>query len=141
MVWGTQMTFGRVSEAAIKAQMVKSVRLAGGYARRIEDQFLVGMPDTILIPWGCPVFFAEVKKVRGLQLAPSPRQYIEMDRINKAGANHAIAILVGWKDETFYFHEAAQIAKLTDCFSVTSRVMDFNEQLIQFYHGRLASEK
>jgi hypothetical protein len=118
--------------------MVKSVRQAGGYARRIEDQFLVGMPDTILIPFGLPVFFAEVKIVRGQQLAPTPRQFVEMDRINKAGGIHAIAILVGWKDNIYYFHENTQVAKLVDCFSVTTSSMNFNDQLIQFYRGRLS---
>jgi len=129
--------FGRVNEASVKGMMVKSVRNAGGYARRIEDQFLVGMPDTILIPLNCPVFFAEVKIVKGQQLAPSPRQYIEMDRINRP-SEHAIAILIGWKDKTFYFSETVQVIKLTDCFSVTSSDMDFNIQLLQFYHGRLS---
>jgi len=136
------MTFGRISEASIKGVMVKSVQNAGGYARRIEDQFLVGMPDTILIPKGCPVFFAEVKKVRGQQLAPSPRQYIEMMRINNAWMGPkprcAIAIIIGWKDGNYYFHETAEKVFLADCFSVTTSTMDFNDQLIQFYKGRLS---
>jgi len=136
------MNLGRISEASVKAAMVKSVRKAGGYARRVEDQYLVGMPDTILIPVGLPTFFAEVKIVRGNQLAPSPRQYIEMMRIDNTWASmkprHAIAILIGWKDGYYYFHETAQLAKLTNCFSVTNGQMDFNEQLIQFYHGRLS---
>jgi len=136
------MVFGRISEASIKGMMVKSVRMAGGYARRIEDQFLVGMPDTILIPRGCPVFFAEVKIVKGQQLAPSPRQYIEMRRIEDTWTSlksrHAIPILIGWKDKTYYFHEVTESAKLVDCFSVTTSDMEFHDQLVQFYKGRLS---
>ena len=129
--------FGRASEASIKAEMVKSVRANGGYARRIEDQFLVGMPDTILIPRGYPVFFAEVKIVKGQQLAPSPRQYVEMVRLKAAGGICAIPILIGWKDGDYFFHENAEKAPLTNCFSVTHRDMEFHDQLVQFYNGRL----
>jgi hypothetical protein len=133
--------FGRVSETGIKNLMVRSVRNAGGYARRIEDQFLVGMPDTIMIPKGCPVFFAEVKIVKGQQLAPSPRQHVEMTRIKAAGGDHGIPILIGWKDDIYYFHETAEKAPLTSCFSVTNGHMDFHDQLVQFYKGRLRYEK
>ena len=129
--------FGRISEATVKSMMVKSVRDAGGYARRIEDQFLVGMPDTILIPQGCPVFFAEVKIVKRQQLAPSPRQYVEMMRLKSAGGVHAIPILIGWKETIYYFHEVTEKASLTSCFSVTSGSMTFHDQLVQFYNGRL----
>jgi hypothetical protein len=125
------------TESSVKGMMVKSVRKAGGYARRIEDQFLVGMPDTILIPKGCPVFFAEVKIVKAQQLAPSMRQYVEMVRIKGASENHAIPILIGWKDGNYYFHEIAEKTVLTSCFSVTHNDMDFNDQLVQFYKGRL----
>ena len=133
--------FGRASEASIKAEMVKSVRANGGYARRIEDQFLVGMPDTILIPRGCPVFFAEVKIVAGQQLAPSPRQYVEMCRIRAVGGMHGIPIMIGWKDHIYYFHETTEKAPLTSCFSVTNGHMSFHDQLVQFYKGRLRYEK
>lgn len=129
-----------ISESQIKGIMIKSVRLAGGYARRLEDQFAVGVPDTILIPKGYPVFFAEVKLVRGQQFGPTPRQYVELCRINEAWGSkqprHAIPILVGWKG-AYYFHELAENIQLVDCFSVTSSTMDFNDQLIQFYNGRI----
>jgi hypothetical protein len=130
-----------MNEAHVKAMMVKSVKAAGGYARRVEDQYLVGFPDTILIPKGYPVFFAEVKIVKGQQLAPSPRQYVELCRIADATKwdkpYFGIPVIIGYKDGVFYFHEPVESAPLRDCFSVTSGIMNFNDQLIQYYHGRL----
>lgn len=134
-------TFGRINESHIKHMIVQSMRQAGGYARRIEDQFLVGTPDMILIPRGYPVFFAEVKIVKAQQLAPTPRQYIELTRIKDTWVpmrpKHVFPILIGWKDGVYYFHESVESAKLVDCFSVTRREMNFYDQLIQFCNGRL----
>jgi hypothetical protein len=128
-------------ESEIKGIMIRSVKMAGGYARRIEDQFAVGMPDTILIPKGYPVFFAEVKIVTGQQFGPSPRQYIELCRIGETWGSkqirYAIPILIGYRSGVFYFHEVREMVRLDECFSVTSRPMDFNDQLIQFYNGRI----
>jgi len=130
-----------LSESEVKGIMVKSIRAAGGYAKRIEDQFSVGFPDTILIPRGYPVFFAEVKIVKGQQFGPTPRQYVELCRIADAmiwdKPFHAIPILIGFKMGTYYFHELAEVVQLRDCFSVTDGFMNFNDQLVQFYRGRI----
>jgi hypothetical protein len=117
--------------------MVASIRKAGGYARRIEDKYGVGILDTILVPKGYPVFFAEVKKIKGNVFRPTDRQFIEMKRINEIGGMHMFGILIGFKDDVVYFHEATNYAEIKDCFSVTTSDMTFHDQLIQFYHGRL----
>lgn len=124
-------------ESKVKTAMVKSVRSAGGYARRIEDQFGVGILDTILVPRSLPVFFAEVKVVRDNVFGPTDRQWVEMTRVSAALSLHAIPIIIGWKNGVYYFHEAAPSVDIRQCFSVTNAEMNFNDQLVQFYHGRI----
>ena len=127
-----------MNESTVKTAIVASIRASGGYARRIEDRHAVGILDTILVPKGYPVFFAEVKMIKGLTFRPTDRQYIEMRRINEvSGGIHMFAILIGYKDGVYYFHEATNHAEVSDCFSVTTSEMDFPRQLIQFYHSRL----
>ena len=50
-----------MKEADIKRAMVQSMKDAGSYGRRIEDQYAVGTYDLILIPFGLPVFMVEVR--------------------------------------------------------------------------------
>jgi hypothetical protein len=117
--------------------MVKDVRAYGGYARRLEDKFGVGLPDMILVPKGYPVFIAEVKLIRGTIFRPTSRQYIELRRINDAGGEHVYGIMIGVMNGIFYFHENSGECIVRECFSVTSGIMSFHDQLIQFYNGRL----
>lgn len=126
------------NESTFKTQMVASIRKHGGYARRIEDRYAVGILDTVLVPKGYPVFFAEIKRVRGNIIRPTDRQFVEMRRINEAGeGKHMFGILIGCTDDAYYFHEATNYAEVKSCFSVTSFDMSFHDQLIQFYNGRL----
>lgn len=130
-----------LNESHYKADMVKNVRTNGGYARRFEDKYAVGLPDTMFIPKGYPVFIAEVKLIRSTIFRPTSRQYIELRRINDAdnGAGHVYGIMIGvLLNGTFYFHENSGECAVMDCFSVTSGApMSFHDQLIQFYNGRL----
>lgn len=126
---------GPVKEGELKTKMVKNVRSYGGYARRFEDRYAVGLPDTIFIPISIPVIFAEVKIVDGFKFAPSARQYVELERINEHNPR-AYGILIGWKD-AYYFSENKSHTDIRDCFSVTTRNMSFHDQLVQFYYGRL----
>lgn len=124
-------------EANIKRAMVKSVKDAGGYARRIEDQYGVGIFDLILIPFGLPVFMTEVKIVRSQNFGPSLRQHVELQRIQYVGqtSGHVIPLMIGYKEGTFYFSKLKPAIKLEECFSVTTSQMPFNAQLVQFYHS------
>jgi len=125
-----------VNEASVKRKMIASIKQHGGYARRIEDQFAVGVMDTILIPKGLPVFLAEVKLIRGSTFGPTPRQYIELMRVKDAADKygHVIPVMIGYKDGNYYFHEAAEVIRQTDCFSITTTDVDFHDQLVKYYH-------
>lgn len=129
-------------EAQIKAVVVKEIQRGGGYARRIEDQYGVGILDLVLVPKGMPVFMVEAKIARGAKFAPSPRQYVELARIESAASPHLFGMLMGWKDGTFYFHEAAKEAILEQCYSfVPQGHGDFERHLIKFYEERLKRVK
>lgn len=127
-----------MDESDYKTKMVKEIRKAGGYARRFEDRYAVGIIDTLLVPRGYPAFWAEAKIVRYGKFRPTDRQFIELKRINEAGSGHMFGIVIGIMGGTYYFSENANDdIPITSCFSVTSRDMPFPEQLIQFYCGRL----
>lgn len=99
-------------EAAYKKAMVDAVKAEGGYGRRIEDQYGVGILDTILIlPTTGPIF-AEVKRFTGMRFNPSDRQFVEMERINSGGG---LSVLIGVKDDRNYFHVAAKVALVENC--------------------------
>lgn len=126
------------SESDVKREMVDAIKKYGGYARRIEDQYAVGVFDILLIPVGMPCFMAEVKVIRGQSFGPTDRQWIELDRVKKAdnGAGHSISIMIGWKEGVYYFHPPAKSIDCRDCFSITDgTARDFNQQLKQFYYA------
>ncbi len=57
-----------MNESDLKRYLIRSIRLQGGVGHRIEDKFKVGWPDMIMIPDSEPVFFVEVKLVKGARL-------------------------------------------------------------------------
>lgn len=85
------------SESDVKTDMVKQVKELGGYARRIEDQYAVGMFDMIIVMPYMPVLFVEVKLIRDNKFGPTPRQYVEGKRIINAGPTSALPLLVGFE--------------------------------------------
>lgn len=99
-------------ESFYKGRMVIEVKREGGYATRIEDQYRLGFPDTILVLPSIGTNFVEVKRFTGLQFAPSPRQHIELDRINSGGGQ---AFLIGVKDGIHHFHVSAKICRVENC--------------------------
>lgn len=125
------------TEAKIKRDMVKSMHEGGGYGRRIEDQYAVGTYDTILIPKGLPVFLAEVKIVRGDIFGPTPRQMVELQRVNDVAmeAGHVYPTMIGWKDGIYYFSPPKMKILRQDCFSVTTSTVEFYKQLTLYYYS------
>ena len=126
-----------MTESDVKRQIAKVMQENNGYARRIEDQYAVGTFDMILIPKGYPVFMAEVKLIRLNIFGPSPRQSIELQRIQDAAADsgHVIPVMIGWQDGNYYFHKPQIRISKHDCFSVTTSTMNFHDQLVQYYHS------
>jgi len=127
-----------MNEADVKREMIQSVKDAGGYGRRIEDQYAVGVYDTILIPPGLPVFMAEVKIVRSDTFGPTPRQMVELQRVQFAAkvAGHVIPLMIGYKNGVYYFHKPKPVIHCRDCFSVTTSDVPFYKQLVLYYYSQ-----
>ncbi len=82
-------------EAGIKRLMVKRIKEEGGYGRRLEDSFAVGLPDLILIPKHGFVFLTEVKIIKGeAKFGCTPRQAEELRRVAET-ESYAIPVLIG----------------------------------------------
>lgn len=89
-----------INEAKVKRDAIEAIKLEGGWGRRIEDQYAVGVLDTILIPKGGPVFFAEFKIMRAKKWGMTPRQLHEAQQIGKAESASAIPCLIGFGPAT-----------------------------------------
>lgn len=100
------------NESRYKSELVKQGRAFGDYARRIEDQFAVGVPDILYGIEGGPTLLIEAKIIKGSTFGPSPRQYEELRRWAESGH--------GWEVKTRL-----------------SLVLGFDEgyMYIQYYHG------
>lgn len=72
-------------ESWYKNKMVSDVQAAGGYARRLEDQYGVGILDMVFKIPGMPMVLAEAKRFSYQQFELSPRQWEEARRIVVAG--------------------------------------------------------
>jgi hypothetical protein len=89
-----------VNEADRKAQLVAAVKaLAGGWARRVEDKWAVGVLDLIIKLPRLPIVFAEGKIIGGNAFGPTERQWVEGERIRAAGLH---VLLLGWKGSVIY---------------------------------------
>lgn len=86
-------------ESDYKAAMRDSIMEAGGYATRIEDQYRVGFPDLLLSLPNTGLVIAEAKRFDANIFRPSPRQYIEMCRIEDGGGR---TVLIGVKNGKHY---------------------------------------
>ena len=85
-----------MKEADYKRKLVAEVNaLRGGYARRYEDRFAVGMLDLLIKLPDLPPVWAEAKLINGNVFCPSQRQFVEGNRMLAAGLN---VILIGWKN-------------------------------------------
>jgi hypothetical protein len=108
------------TENELKTALIKDLRNAGWYARRLEDQFAVGLMDMLVcIPYG-PTVAIEAKRIAHQTFAPTPRQYIELERF----AAHSItdmypprrfSWLLGFQNGLMYLHPLAKSAKIEDC--------------------------
>lgn len=114
-------------ESNHKTKLVKALKERGWYARRIEDQYAVGIPDILVgIPFG-PTLMVEAKMVAHQSFGPTPRQMIELDRWTKRGRDAVggeditfrLSWVLGFKNGLMYLHTAQEQVKLEDCMAQT----------------------
>lgn len=102
-----------MNESECKRRIVEAIRGEGGYARRIEDQYSVGMPDLVLIPRNCPVVWAEVKMVMHNIFGPTPRQLIELQKLQRSP--YSVPMVIGWKRGIHYISPPKEVIRLEEC--------------------------
>lgn len=126
-------------ESKVKTDIVAQVKKAGGYARRIEDQFAVGILDTLIVLNGpdYPVFLAEVKILKNNIFGPSDRQYVEMLHVIRAQNGAAVAVLVGYDvpTKTFYITFPVKMVDIRDKSDKVKVGTNFIDTLKEFYNG------
>jgi hypothetical protein len=104
-----------MDEAGRKRKLVAEINaLRGGYARRIEDRFAVGVLDLIIKLPEFPWLWAEGKLIDGFKFAPTERQWVEGERILKTGT---LALLIGWKGSIMCVSSWTKQADSRQCFS------------------------
>lgn len=118
-------------ESDIKRLLVKEMRMEGGYARRIEDKFAVGMPDLVMIPPDCPVIWLEMKVLTGTILRVTARQLEELWRLRRPP--HSISFMGGWKDGGMYISPPKEGITLSRCFHRKEQegICDFLKQAVR----------
>jgi len=124
-----------ITEAEVKRKIVREVRKEGGYARRMEDKYTVGMPDVLILMPDSPVFIAEVKVFDHLSFAPTPRQLEEMTRMSISYA--LCPIMIGYKLNKYYFCYPKETVSVIDCV-FTQNNETFVETLNRWWNGQVA---
>ena len=123
------------NEIDVKSAMMAIIKKEGGYGRRFEDQYAVGLPDTIMIPVGGPVFFAEVKIIRNGKFSPSPRQHVELTRISKTLCSYAVPLVIGCDlYSKRLFLSKSTLSNCVDSATVISCGSWGISELLQLYH-------
>ena len=102
-----------MNEAKVKQDLCRDIRREGGYARRIEDRFAVGMPDVVVILPDHPVMWIEAKIIRYDMFGPTARQLVELKRLYRPP--HCYSYLMGWKNDIHYITWPVDQIKHGDC--------------------------
>ena len=116
-----------MNESDYKRRLVAEVKALGGYARRIEDRFAVGVLDLILKVPNRHLIFAEGKVIEGYKFAPTARQYEEGKKIIRAGVG---AVLIGWQNRVMYLSYWAEKADKRFCKTYPN--CNYAEALVKF---------
>lgn len=121
-------------ETELKTELVRQCRKLGWYARRIEDQYAVGILDIIIVPPNHFTLFVEAKITDGLKFAPTPRQYVEGLEIIKA-SGCAFPVIIGWRQEIMYIGDWAHEAFITKAYRQPDG-MNYAETIKEWISGR-----
>jgi hypothetical protein len=102
------------NEADRKLNLVKGVKALGGFARRLEDKYALGLLDLVIKLPGHNVVMAEGKLIEGHAFAPTPRQYIEgLDWLRVS----VDVLLIGWHGKNMYIAPWVKKADKRDCWT------------------------
>lgn len=108
-----------MNEADFKRKMVESVRKRGGWARRFEDNFAVGLFDCIFVPYRSQfVYFVELKIATPNKptIEPRPRQMVEARTLKAASCPNAVVCMASINQNmviTVYDHDGTNFLSET----------------------------
>lgn len=106
-----------MDESEHKTKLIKQCRNLGAYARRFEDQYGVGILDTLVAFPDMPVIFAEGKTIESISFGPTERQWVEGQRVLAVRGGHTIPLLIGWTPRgIMYVGEWTRRLPLKACF-------------------------
>ncbi len=104
-----------MKESAAKALIVRQIKKEGGFARRFEDQFAVGIPDMeVVLPNG-PIFKIEAKILRGHKFGATARQLEELRRYARVSTSVVPCIMGIDPCWDFYVGVPAADRNIVDC--------------------------
>lgn len=105
-------------ESRVKTALVKKLKERGHYARRIEDQYGVGILDIVTaFKNDDKTWFIEVKIINGNYFGMTERQGIEALKLQKTG-NSSVAVCVAGYNEregTWYISAPTVKVHVDDC--------------------------
>ena len=102
-----------MNEADRKLGLVKGIKALGGFARRLEDKYALGLLDLVIKLPGQPMFWAEGKLIDGNLFAPTARQYEEGRAWMQAGVE---VVLIGWDRKNMYVSPWVKQADKRQCW-------------------------
>lgn len=120
------------SETELKQHIVKMMKAEGYYAKRVEDMYAVGTLDLIVAMPSTGLVVVEAKLIRNNLWRPTPRQFIEMERIHSAGGK---TCAVGWKFGNYYFAGVVEQSDYRNLIAAGSFAEGL-ERHIRSYYGR-----
>lgn len=124
-----------MTESELKRYLVKSIRAQNGIGHRIEDKYMVGWPDLIMLPVNGPVFFAEAKLVKGIHLLCTAQQDQRLKDLEKPPFCHGVVLGYSKPREALYIGKPR--AHLDACrFVPRPRVLDSAEWWITELLGK-----
>ena len=105
-----------MNESAYKTKLIAGVNaVPGGYGRRLEDRYAVGLLDMVIKIPGLPWIWAEGKLVNAQAFGPTLRQFEEGNKI--LATNTTPVLLIGFKDSLMAISPWVEQAKFKDCFA------------------------
>ena len=104
-----------MNESAYKTKLIAGVNaVPGGYGRRLEDRYAVGLLDMVIKIPGLPWIWAEGKLVDAQAFGPTLRQFEEGKKIQDTAT---YVLLIGFKDSLMAISPWVEQAKFKDCFT------------------------
>lgn len=103
-------------ESKAKTALKKELSDIGHFARRIEDQFAVGVLDMqVAFIHDDKFYLIEAKIVDGQTFGMRDRQFVEALKIKDTGNTAVICLLAGKKDGLWYLHKPSLKTTLSKC--------------------------